>query len=381
MYAERRQTLRQLVTQAQPEAVVLVTTGFENDRLTYRPESSFYYLTGSTEPAAVLCLYPDGRELLYLPRLSVDRAIWGQVQDPYSLGLEIKYLGATVSGFTFPATIGASWYSTLLEDLTGSTLALPNDSHPLYLLLQEEFSTLPLDPYLAILRRSKDSTEIATLTQACQLTVDAHRLAAQVIAPGVTEREVQAVIEASFIRAGATTAFPSIVASGPRTTILHSKPGAARLQAGELVIVDIGAEYQYYTADLARTYPVSGYFTARQYEIYQAVLATQQYVESCVQVGMYLYHATQPNRSLHHLALAFLSQLGFPPFPHALGHSVGLDVHDLDNGAPLEAGSVFTLEPGIYLPSEGVGVRLEDLYVLESGGLRCLSANLPNALT
>ncbi|MBM3887011.1 M24 family metallopeptidase, partial [Candidatus Dependentiae bacterium] len=135
----------------------------------------------------------------------------------------------------------------------------------------------------------------------------------------------------------------------------------------------------YYAADLTRTYPVNGKFTKRQREVYQAVLETQLYVESIARPGMYLKNPKKPEESLHHLAVDYLKDLGYAEFfVHGIGHYLGLDVHDVgDYSEPLEAGDVFTIEPGIYIPRESLGVRIEDDYVMSDEGAVCLSFELP----
>jgi Xaa-Pro aminopeptidase len=144
-------------------------------------------------------------------------------------------------------------------------------------------------------------------------------------------------------------------------------------------VVDIGAEANYYCADLTRTYPVSGTFTSRQKEIYNLVLDTQDHIANIAKPGMWLFNKEKPEQSLHHLAYAFLEKKGYAKyFPHGLGHFLGLDVHDVGNRAePLEEGDVFTIEPGIYIPAEKIGVRIEDDYWMAKDGVVCLSEELP----
>ena len=146
------------------------------------------------------------------------------------------------------------------------------------------------------------------------------------------------------------------------------------------MVVDVGAEYDYYCADLTRTYPVSGSFTKRQKELYNLVLDTQEYVAKLAKPGMWLSNKEKPEKSLHHLAKKFLDDRGGygKYFVHGIGHFLGMDVHDVgDIKEPLQDGDVFTLEPGIYIPEENIGIRIEDNYWIAKDGAVCLSESLP----
>ena len=177
----------------------------------------------------------------------------------------------------------------------------------------------------------------------------------------------------------ARTSFPSIVAGGKNSTVLHYHENSGTLRNGDLVVVDIGAEYNNYCADLTRTYPVSGTFSKRQKEIYEVVLATQEYIASRAKPGMWLKNKDNVEQSLHHLAVKFLAQSGYDKyFPHGIGHFLGLDVHDVgDYTVPLQEGDVITIEPGIYIAEESIGIRIEDNYWITKDGAVCLSENLP----
>ena len=160
---------------------------------------------------------------------------------------------------------------------------------------------------------------------------------------------------------------------------MHCTDSNNVLQAGELVIVDIGAEVDYYCADLTRTYPVSGKFSKRQRELYNAVLETQAYIEDLAKPGMFLKNNKEQDKSLHHLAKKFLEPKGLDKyFVHGIGHFLGLDVHDVgDRSRPLQNGDMFTIEPGVYIPEEGIGIRIEDNYFMAKDQVMCLSEELP----
>ncbi len=137
--------------------------------------------------------------------------------------------------------------------------------------------------------------------------------------------------------------------------------------------------YEGYCADLTRTYPVSGKFSKRQKELYEIVLETQQYIADKAMPGMYLNNSDYPDMSLNHLAKAYLKKAGYEQyFIHGIGHYLGLDVHDVGSTKePLQEHDVFTIEPGIYIPQEGIGIRIEDDYWMARKGSICLSENLP----
>jgi len=196
------------------------------------------------------------------------------------------------------------------------------------------------------------------------------------------ESEVQASIEYIFTSSGARAAFPSIVGSGKNSTTLHYTTNGRQMSNGDLVVVDIGAESDYYCADLTRTYPVSGRFTKRQKEIYNLVLETQNYIAEIAKPGYWLNNKDKPEKSLHHLAKKFLEKRGYGQyFTHGIGHYLGLDVHDVgDYMRPLRDGDVFTIEPGIYIAEENLGVRIEDDYWIVKDSAICLSEALPKSI-
>jgi Xaa-Pro aminopeptidase len=229
------------------------------------------------------------------------------------------------------------------------------------------------------MRRIKSMHEIELLYKAIDITISAHYAGAQEIKKGIIEYELQAMIEYMFTMRGGERAFPSIVATGHNGTVLHYHSNNAILSQQDLVVVDIGAEYNHYCADLTRTYPVSGKFSSRQQEIYMTVLETQEYIAQNAKPGYWLSCKEYPEKSLHHLAVKFLAEKGYDKyFMHGIGHFLGLDVHDVGNyQEPLQPGDVITIEPGIYISEESLGVRIEDNYWIVDDGAVCLSEELP----
>jgi Xaa-Pro aminopeptidase len=198
---------------------------------------------------------------------------------------------------------------------------------------------------------------------------------------GMWEYEIEALIEYTFRKNGAErVGFPTIVGSGPNSTTLHYDRSRRQTQAGDLVVADIGAEFGYYTADVTRTFPISGKFTDRQRAIYNLVLATQQTAIDSVRPGMDISRLNQISRTYmrEHSGTLCGKDTCDRFFPHGLSHWLGMDTHDAgDYARKFEPGMVLTVEPGIYLPQEGLGVRIEDDVLVTAQGHEVLSAAAP----
>lgn len=406
LFKQRRKELLKRIREkySVEKGMIVLGAGFEVDRHIFRQDSAFYYLTGISEPAVILCIDFDGRELLYIPKFGVARSQWLNVvingpADAAKIGVdEIRYIGDEVSGYSFHPVFTREKYAQILMDLSGSAQAgsrfftlldRQNQGYFMHINLYEKFqqwipglekNTVDIAAIVDEMRRCKDEYEVDLIYKAVQITNMAQNAAATLIGPGKYEYEIQAAIECIFTHvAAATPSFPSIVATGKNSTILHYTQRNHELNAGDLVVVDIGAEYGYYAADLTRTYPVGGRFSPRQREVYELVLQAQEYVESRACPGMYLKNSKYPDKSLHHLAVKFFQDKGYGEyFCHGIGHYLGLDVHDVgDYDTPLQPGDVFTIEPGLYLAQENIGVRIEDDYVMADDGAVCLSYELP----
>jgi Xaa-Pro aminopeptidase len=187
---------------------------------------------------------------------------------------------------------------------------------------------------------------------------------------------VQTQIEYAFYAAGATgLSYPSIVGSGPNGAVLHWDQNNRLLSDGDLVVIDAAGEYGRYAADVTRTYPVSGHFTEEQAAVYRAVYQAQEDIFAAIRPGVTM-------TDLQHAAEESLRRSGhLADFIHGFGHFVGLDVHDAGEfEKPLPAGAVFTVEPGIYLPQRGFGVRIEDEVLITDKGYKLLTADIPRKL-
>lgn len=238
-------------------------------------------------------------------------------------------------------------------------------------------------PLADSLRLVKDADELGRLRKAVDISVLGHIAAMLATRPGAWEYEIEAVVEGTFRRNGADrVGYPSIVGSGPNSTTLHYDVNRRETRDGDLVLVDAGAEWGQYTADVTRTFPVNGKFTPRQKAIYDLVLATEQAAFDSTRPGVTVAQLNRIARDYMRIHSGRLcgDQTCDAYFIHGLSHWLGMDVHDVgDYSTPLKPGMVLTLEPGIYLPQEGLGVRIEDDVVVTATGAEWLSAKAPRA--
>jgi Xaa-Pro aminopeptidase len=237
-------------------------------------------------------------------------------------------------------------------------------------------------PALGQLRLVKDADEVRRLTRAVEISAEGHVAAMKAAKPGVYEYEIEAAAEYTFRRLGAERlGYPSIVGSGFNSTVLHYDENRRQTQAGDLIVMDMGAEFGYYTADVTRTIPVSGKFTPRQRAIYELVLGAQQAAIDAIRPGVTLRDLDQVARQYMTANSGDLCGAGgcVKYFIHGLSHWIGMDVHDV-GGGPLAPGMAFTIEPGIYIPEEGLGVRIEDDFLVTESGFVHLSKGAPRTV-
>lgn len=384
-YAQRREQLSQRLQGDQ--IAILASESTPPTRMRFRQESNFMYLTGLEAMNGVLVILPEDsplaeRAVLFLPRQSqVSRLFEGPSPEPNdetrrATGIEaIRERG--------------EWTEFLAEALQHHPSVLVN--RPARTLLADtlreanpEVQLSSVDRLMASLRVVKSPAEIAVIRKAIVASIAGHRALAQRLAPGVYEYELEGAAQEAFRRHGSEReGYPMIIGSGPNACILHYNANKRQVRANELVLVDIGAEYSYYTADLTRTYPASGKFTPRQRELYIAVLDAMKHAEKEAKPGITL-------RQLHQKVVEFFRNHPLRAkdengneqtldrfFVHGLSHMLGMDVHDLDPNQPLRPGMVFTIEPGLYIPAEGIGIRIEDDYLVTENGVENLSRALP----
>ncbi len=404
IFIDRRKKLVDIIKQkhSNKKGVVLLFAGFENHHYRFRQDSTLYYYSGLIEPGMVLSMSFEGPTMAYLAQYAEPRNKWASSilygankQSIASWGIDdIQHLGAVCRGYSISSTFVSSEYEYLLKvlkDHVEKGYSIYTTYNNLYrgqkLLIESLISVLPelrdhivdISDIVAGMRRNKSNFEVEEIYKAVDCTMAAHEAVAGVIEPGKHEYEIQASIEFIFTQSGGSAAFPSIVASGENSTVLHYTENNSVMKKNDLVVVDIGAEIDYYCADLTRTYPISGTFTKRQLEVYKMVLDTQDYIAELAKPGIWLRNPDKPKESLHHLAYEFLEKKGYAKyFTHSIGHFLGLDVHDVgDYSQPLKEDDVITIEPGIYIPEERIGIRIEDNYWIVPDGVVCLSNDLP----
>ncbi|MFL6212814.1 MAG: aminopeptidase P N-terminal domain-containing protein [Blastocatellia bacterium] len=400
--AEYRARRQQLMSRLKDGVVVMI--GAREDEFgevgRFRQKNDFMYLTGVETPNATLVLVPAGvigerpaQETLLIPARNLFQEKWtgpqigpgteGQAAFGFQEVADLKTLNNTLNSLFKPGSgqPAPKLYTVVAQ---GSTVDIQRETTFAATMRQNYpgIQIVNVAPIIAEMRKVKSAAEIALLQKAIDITGEAQRAAAAQIRPGAFEYEVQAALEAAFTRNGAERpGFPSIVGSGFYSTVLHYDQNRKKIDAGDMVVVDIGAEFSYYTADITRTYPASGRFTPRQREIYQLVLDTQRAAERAYKPGTTLAQLNQVARETIK-ASPLRDREGNTLdryFIHGLGHWLGMDVHDVGNYGGLPVGSVFTIEPGIYIPEEKLGVRIEDDYLVTDKGLVKMSRAIPSA--
>jgi len=373
-----------------------------NDLYGYRPDDNFYYLSGWPEPGAALLITAQTEdhpysEILFLPQRNPSQEKWTGPK----LGPENPD-ASKITGFDRVESLDnmraelvrlLPSRATVFTDVPGPE-ETSNSEKPLDWL--ERANAFPVSitfqdvrPALASLRTYKDSGEIELIRKATDASVAGHLAAMRAMKPGATEREISALLQYEWGKRGCERpAYAPIVGAGFNSTVLHYSQDSAPIAAGDLIVIDAAGEYSMYASDITRTLPAGGKFTARQREIYDIVLGAQQAAIAAFQSGKSHIARGRPN-SLHDVAYQYINSHGKDLrgeslgkyFIHGLGHYVGLNVHDEgDYDVPLGPGAVFTIEPGIYIPEEKLGVRIEDVfYVDQDGKLIQLSADLPSA--
>jgi Xaa-Pro aminopeptidase len=242
-----------------------------------------------------------------------------------------------------------------------------------------------VQPLVSRMREIKSPDELALIRKAVDASIEAHFAAFKTVRPGVWEYEVAARMQYEYQRRGCEwPAYPPIVGSGFYSTVLHYDQDDHQMHSGDVVVMDVAGSYSGYASDITRTVPVNGHFTTRQLEIYNIVLGAQYAVMAAAKPGMTLERGGK--HSLFDIAYHYINSHGEDLhgeplgqyFIHGLGHSVGLNVHDpMDYARPLKAGMVITDEPGIYIPEEKIGVRIEDMLLITKDGAEVLTRRLP----
>jgi len=391
VFGQRRRALAQ---QRSDGAIVLFGVGVAQGRMSPGPflqESNFLYLSGVREPDVALLIEPASdrgpyRETLFLTESSSVEQEWnGRRIDPSdeAAAAETGFAEVLEAGKLKSRLKAALDRHKRLYTLLGDGPEVHGrpgapDAEARLAALGVETEPYNVRSTLTRMRLIKSDSEVRSIERAVDASVAAHRAAWKALRPGVSESELYAEMYRAMILGGALRpAYPPIVAAGPNATTLHYVDLTRTVGPGELVLMDVGAEVDGYAADLTRTLPATGRFTARQREVYEWVLEAQRRAIAAARPGAKL---TGPG-GLTELVERFFDsqQRGLAKrFRHAVGHFAGLDVHDPGPlGATLAEGMVITIEPGLYLPGEGIGVRIEDMLLITEHGARVLSEELP----
>ena len=401
-FAERR---AKLVSAVNAPIVLFGYTGHEeaNPSYVFMQEENFYYLTGHNEEGAALLLVPESaelkgwsgpREILFLPPHDYNEEKWnGPRIGPDDPGIREKTGFARVETFAKlreSLAALAKNYPEIYTELPG-----PHDEGYPHAAnwskwvkeAMPQISLKDVSPAVGTLRAIKSPGELALIQKAIDPSIDAHFEAMKMTRPGLYEYQVAAKMVEIHAYAGCETeAYSPIVGTAFNSTVLHYNKLDRRIEDGDIVLLDVGGQYSGYASDITRTIPANGKFTPRQREIYEVVLGAQNAAMQALKPGMTL--GGQGPTSLQKIAMDYIDSHGKDKegrslgryYIHGLSHHVGLDVHDPSGPArPLEAGMVITIEPGIYIPEENLGVRIEDDVLITATGYKQLTARLPRS--
>lgn len=372
----------------------------------FRQNSDLYWLTGITQEDTMVILFPDNpdpkyREVLVLVRPNELKEKWDgkrlRADEARNLtGIKTILWLDTLDGLLQPwIHLADTIYLDTNENDRKASLVRTRD----YRYVDEMKSRYPLHKYqraariMKELRGIKTAPEIEVLQKAIDITENAFRRLLKFIKPGVMEYEIEAEIVHSFISQRATgEAYNSIIASGDNARILHYISNNQECKNGDLILMDFGAEYGGYCADLTRTVPVNGKFTKRQKEIYNACLHLHNHAKSLLKPGITIVEYTDKlgeEATKQFLKTGLLKQADIKNedkenrayrkyLYHGISHHLGIDVHDLGTRTePIKAGMVFTVEPGIYIEEEQMGIRIENNVWITKGGNKDLMENIP----
>jgi len=398
-YAARR---AKLAAQVDGPVVVFGYTGHEDlsEFALFFQEKNFYYLTGDDEPGGAVLLIPDppagkkiegAHEILYLPARDYAQEKWeGPKMGPDDPGIREKTGFADVQAF---ANLRAK-LEELAKTYSNFYTLLPGQQEEGYPHLKNwsewlkhtvpSANVFDITPAISAMRQVKSAGELALMRKAIDASIDAQLDAMKRMRPGLFEYQVAARMKEIHEFEGCSReAYAPIVGTGFFSTVLHYSALDQQIKDGDIVVLDVAGEYGDYAADITRTLPANGKYSARQREIYEIVLGAQNAAMSAVKPGATIHGGAV---DLNVIAREYINTHGKDLhgeplgkyYIHGLSHHLGLDVHDPGSTTrPLEAGMVFTIEPGIYIPEENLGVRIEDDVLVTKDGIEVLTKRLP----
>jgi Xaa-Pro aminopeptidase len=386
-YAERRAAVLNALEGA--AAVVLAGSEASSDSLPgrWKTDRLFWYLTGLEHESGAALLFdpaaedPERRIALYLRPRDPEAERWDGARAGLDTAFKVK------TGFTSLArTTQLPWRLTDAARRAGRLACL----HPfapynadlspdlaIYKKIAERVIKVDIEDrtqVLPALRAVKSATELALMKQAVAATKTGYQAALRFIRPGVTEGQIADTMTAAFRESGGEAAFEPIVGSGINGTVLHYVDNDQTVKDGELIVIDYAAAYGGYASDVTRTLPAGGKFTSEQRKLYDIVL----------RANLAAIHAAGPGATFTDLKQAahkIIAKAGYEDhFIHGVAHQVGIEVHDVTPDGPLAPGMVIAVEPGIYLPDRGVGVRIEDDVLITESGRVILTAAIPTTV-
>lgn len=402
---------KRFIKQMQPNSIAIIGSNDEvptnGDALyKYKPNSNLYWLTGIEQEDSMIILFPDNvdakyREVLVLVRPNELKEKWDgkrlRTAEAQAIsGIQTIVWLDTLDAFLQPwIHLADNIYLDSNENDRKASLLRTRD----YRLIDEMKSRYPLHNYLRAaklfkdLRGVKTKEEVVVMQRACDITENTFRHLLKFIKPGVMEYEIEAEIMHQFLRQRATgEAYGSIIASGDNARILHYINNNQECKDGDLILMDFGASYGGYNADLTRTIPVNGKFTKRQKEVYNACLHLHNYAKSILKVGISVVDYTEKvgeEATKQFIKIGLLTKADVKNedennrayrkyLYHGISHHLGIDVHDLGTRtSPLQAGMLLTVEPGIYIEEEKMGIRIENNLWLTKTGSIDLMKNIP----
>ena len=392
---------------------VVVLFGYNDEDVaasvtTFHQNENFYYLTGWNEPTTMMLLVPrvaKGRdqpvemekEILFIPPHDYRQEKWTgpklgaeDADAPERTGFRAV---KSTSLFHFELLEALKSFPKIYTELTPQPESGEDAFQAEMVSKLRKLAPLAqladLRPHLTRMRTVKSPSEIALIRKGADASVEAHLAAMKAVRPGVWEYQIAALMKYEYERRGCEwPSYPPIVGSGFYSTVLHYDADTQQMQDGDVVVMDVAGSYSGYASDITRTLPASGHFTPRQREIYEIVLGAQNAALTAIKPGV-MIGGRGKLASLQQIAFEYINTHGKDLhgkplgqyFIHGLGHSVGLNVHDpAEYDQPLQAGMVITDEPGIYIPEEKLGVRIEDMVLVTQDGAELLTRRLPRTV-
>ncbi len=372
----------------------------------FKQASDIFWLTGVDQEEAVLLVFPDAhnpadREILFTLETNKELAIWEGAKLDKSQAKTQTGIGQIQWVTAFEKTLQrlmSEADALYLNDNphTRASKEVQTRTDRENATLREKYPNYEIErsaPILFNLRAIKSQEEVEQMQRACDITKAGFERVLQFVKPGVTEYEIEAEFMHEFLRRGSRGfAYTPIIGSGFNACVLHYIENSDECKAGDVILMDVGAEYGNYTADMTRCVPVSGKFTDRQRNVYNAVLRVMRGAMTLLRPGVSLqaYHAQVGElmtKELVDLGLITMEEVdnenpAWPAykkyFMHGTSHFIGLDVHDVGHWhKPIEAGHVFTVEPGIYIREENLGIRLENDILITEDGFIDLMGHIP----